>query len=105
MQSGAHAAMTIRRRLAGDDTSRPFRYRDLGSMATVSRFRAVAMLGPLRIGGFIGWVLWLGVHLLFLTGFKNRFSAVARWAVSFVGRGRFERAITRAGPGTPRADG
>ncbi len=92
MQSGAHAAHTIVRRLEGKP-SRPFRYRDLGTLAVISRFRAVAKVGPLRVGGFIGWLLWLVVHITFLTGFKNRFGALARWVVSFVGRGRYERAL------------
>ena len=47
-----------------------------------------------QVGGFIGWLLWLVVHITFLTGFKNRFGALARWGVSFVGRGRYERALT-----------
>ena len=93
MQSGAHAARTIVRRLEGKPT-RPFRYRDLGTLAVISRFRAVAKIGPLRVGGFVGWLLWLVVHVTFLTGFKNRFGALARWAVSFIGRGRYERALT-----------
>ncbi|MGP0032201.1 MAG: NAD(P)/FAD-dependent oxidoreductase [Acidimicrobiales bacterium] len=100
MQSGVHAARTIGRRLRGDTVVRPFHYRDLGTLATISRFRAVAKIGPLRIGGFFGWVLWLVVHVTFLTGFKNRFGALARWVVSFVGRGRYERALT--GPWTVR---
>ena len=94
MQSGAHAAHTIRRRLKGYDVIRPFHYRDLGTLAAISRFRAVAKIGPFRIGGFLGWLLWLVVHVTFLTGFKNRFGALARWAISFVGRGRYERALT-----------
>ncbi len=93
MQSGAHAAHTIVRRLEGKP-AKPFRYRDLGTLAVISRFRAVAEIGPLRVDGFVGWVLWLVVHITFLTGFKNRFGALARWAVSFVGRGRYERALT-----------
>jgi NADH dehydrogenase len=93
MQSGAHAAHTIVRRLEGKP-AKPFRYRDLGTLAVVSRFRAMAKVGPLRVGGFVGWLLWLVVHITFLTGFKNRFGALARWAVSFVGRGRYERALT-----------
>jgi NADH dehydrogenase len=93
MQSGAHAARTIVRRLEGKP-SKPFRYRDLGTLAVISRFRAVAKIGPLRVGGFVGWVLWLVVHITFLTGFKNRFGALARWVVSFVGRGRYERVLT-----------
>jgi NADH dehydrogenase len=93
MQSGAHAALAIRRRLRGKDEVKPFRYHDLGTLAVISRFRAVAKVGPLRIGGLGGWLLWLVVHVTFLTGFKNRFGALARWTVSFVGRGRYERAL------------
>jgi NADH dehydrogenase len=93
MQSGRHAARTIVGRLDGRPDT-PLRYRDLGSMATISRFSGVAMIGRLRISGFLGWVLWLVVHLTFLTGFKNRVSALARWTISFVGRARSERTIT-----------
>jgi NADH dehydrogenase len=93
MQTGAHAANTIRRRLKGSNAARPFHYHDLGTLAVISRFRAVAKVGPLRVGGLAGWLLWLVVHITFLTGFKNRFGALARWAVSFVGRGRYERAL------------
>ncbi len=93
MQSGVHAAHTIVRRLEGKPP-KPFHYRDLGTLAVISRFRAVAKIGPLRVGGFVGWVLWLVVHVTFLTGFKNRFGALTRWVVSFVGRGRYERALT-----------
>ncbi len=94
MQSGAHAAHTIGRRLRGDPTMKPLHYRDLGTLAVISRFRAVAHIGPVQVGGFIGWTLWLVVHVTFLTGFKNRFAALARWTISFVGRGRYERALT-----------
>lgn len=93
IQSGLHAARTIRRRIDGKP-SNPFRYRDLGTLAAISRFSAAAKIGPIRVVGFIGWLLWLFVHLAFLTGFKNRFGALARWAVSFVGRSRYERALT-----------
>ena len=93
MQSGAHAAHSIVRRLEGKP-GKPFHYRDLGTLAVISRFRAVAKIGPLRVGGFVGWLLWLVVHVTFLTGFKNRFGALTRWLVSFVGRGRYERALT-----------
>ncbi len=93
MQSGAHAARTIALRLRGKP-GEPFKYRDLGSMATISRFRAVATLGPIRLSGFVGWLAWLLVHLAFLTGFKNRVATVASWTIAFIGRGRPERAIT-----------
>ncbi len=101
MQSGAHAAHSIVRRLEGKP-SKPFHYHDLGTLAVISRFRAVAKIGPVRVGGFIGWLLWLVVHVTFLTGFKNRFGALTRWAISFVGRGRYERALTGRWVARPR---
>jgi NADH dehydrogenase len=94
MQSGRHAAKTIARRINRKDDHRPFRYRDLGTMATISRFNAVAYLGPTRLTGFPAWVAWLGIHLTFLTGFKNRFAALAEWTTAFLGRDRRQRTIT-----------
>ncbi len=94
IQGAKHAAKQIRRRLSGDDRSRPFRYLDKGSMATISRFRAVASVGRFRLRGFLAWLAWLAVHLVYLTAFKNRVTALLHWSVSFVGRGRSERTTT-----------
>ena len=94
IQSGRHAAAEIVRRLAGDATPRPFRYRDLGSLAAVSRYYAIAERRHARVWGFAGWLLWLVVHLTFLTGFKNRAGALFHWMISFFGRSRPERTIT-----------
>jgi NADH dehydrogenase len=94
IQSGRHAAHTIAGRLDGDDRERPFRYRDRGSMATISRFHAIASIGRVRLSGFLAWVLWLAVHLLALTGFKNRAAVLFNWAIAFSGRGRPQRAVT-----------
>jgi NADH dehydrogenase len=94
IQSGRHAAGQIKRRLAGKETGQPFTYFDKGSLATISRFSAVASIGRLRLSGFAAWVIWLVVHLLYLVGFKNRVTAVLHWAVSFIGRGRSERVST-----------
>jgi len=93
MQSGIHAANTIKRRLDGKE-SVPFKYRDLGSMATISRFRAIVSFKGLRLSGFLGWLMWLVVHVTFLTGFKNRFQALLHWANTFLGGARAERTIT-----------
>ena len=93
MQSGIHAARTIGKRLAGKETG-PFKYRDLGSMAAVSRRRAVVSFHGIRLSGFLGWLAWLFVHLAFMTGFKNRFTTLVHWGLSFLGTGRTERAIT-----------
>jgi NADH dehydrogenase len=94
IQGGKYAAGQIKRRLAGQEPAGPFRYFDKGSMATISRFHAVASVGKLRFSGFLGWLMWLAVHLLYLVGFKNRVTAVLHWAVSFLGRGRSERVST-----------
>jgi NADH dehydrogenase len=93
MQQGIHASSTIKRRLKSDETA-AFRYRDLGSMATISKFRAVVSFKGIRLSGFLGWCAWLFVHLAFLTGFKNRFTTVFGWAMAFIGNGRPERTIT-----------
>jgi NADH dehydrogenase len=89
-----HAARTIKRRVKGETDERVFRYIDLGSMATIARFRAVVYTGRLRFAGLLGWLAWLFVHLVFLTGFKNRIAALANWTTAFLGRGRRQRTIT-----------
>jgi NADH dehydrogenase len=90
MQGGLHAANTIARKLNGQP-SLPFRYRDLGTVATVGRFRAIASVRRVRLSGFPAWVVWAFVHLGFLTGFGNRLTTLLKWTRSFVGRGRPER--------------
>jgi NADH:ubiquinone reductase (H+-translocating) len=94
MQQGKYVADQIGRRLRRKPDQPPFHYFDKGSMATISRFRAVASIGPLRFGGFIAWVLWLIIHVMYLVGFKNRVTTVLHWAVSFIGRGRSQRTTT-----------
>jgi NADH:ubiquinone reductase (H+-translocating) len=94
MQSGIHAARTITRRLSADTGQRPFRYRDLGTMATIAQFRAVVFIGRIRVTGPAAWLLWLVVHLAFLTGYTNRLAAVANWAIAFLGHNRRQRTIT-----------
>jgi NADH:quinone reductase (non-electrogenic) len=94
MQQGIHAAFTIRRRVRGEDGTKPFRYRDLGSMATISRFRAVVSFKGIRVAGSLGWLLWLFVHLTFMTGFKNRFITILQWLLTFIGKARNERTLT-----------
>jgi NADH dehydrogenase len=94
IQGAKYAAKAIDGRLKDKPAQGPFHYFDKGSMATISRFKAVAMIGKFRLTGFIAWLMWLGVHLVYITGFKNRITAVLHWAVSFLGRGRSERTST-----------
>jgi NADH dehydrogenase len=95
IQGGKYAAGQIARRARGEDLGPPFRYHDKGSLATISRFDAVAEVGRVRTDGFLAWSLWLAVHLLYMVGFKGRVSTLFHWMVSFVGRGRAERAARK----------
>lgn len=91
IQGGKYAAEQIERRLQSREPKGEFHYFDKGSMATISRFRAVASIGNLRFFGFFAWLLWLGVHIMYLIGFKNRASTLFHWAVSFLGDARSQR--------------
>ncbi|MBN9619172.1 MAG: FAD-dependent oxidoreductase, partial [Actinobacteria bacterium] len=95
MQQGRYAADQIRRRIERKPDLPPFHYFDKGSMATISRFRAVASVGPFRFAGLLAWLLWLVIHVMYLVGFKNRVTTVLHWAVSFIGRGRAQRTTTQ----------
>lgn len=94
IQGAKYAAKEIRNRVEGKQPQEPFKYFDKGSMAIISRFRAVAMVGKLRLTGVVAWLMWLGVHLVYLTGFKNQVSALMRWAITFVSNNRSERTTT-----------
>ena len=93
MQGGLHAANTIKRRLKGNE-SVPFKYRDLGSAAAIGRFKAIVSVGPLRLSGFPGFIVWMFVHLAFLNGFGHRFSTLWRWARAMVGHARPDRVFS-----------
>ena len=84
----------IVRGLEGREPKGPFEYFDKGSMATISRFSAVASVGKAQFSGFIAWVLWLAVHLVYIIGFKHRITTLLHWVVTFIGRGRSERVVT-----------
>jgi NADH dehydrogenase len=94
MQTGLYAGRRIRRRLTGGRSLRPFRYHDLGTAAYLARFKAVVAVGPVRLAGFPGWLVWLFVHIAFLTGYRNRLAAVLTWAVTFTRDARRERTFT-----------
>jgi NADH dehydrogenase len=94
MQSGAYAGRRIRHQVTGRPTNKPFRYVDLGSAAYICRGRAVISAGPLRLSGRLGWLAWLFIHIAFLTGYRNRFTAVLTWLVAFSRGVRRERAFT-----------
>jgi NADH:ubiquinone reductase (H+-translocating) len=94
MQSGFYVGHRIRRQAEGRETGKPFRYRDLGSAAYISRGKAVLSAGPLKMSGFAGWVGWLFIHIAFLTGYRNRVGAILTWWSAFTRDRRRERAFT-----------
>jgi NADH dehydrogenase len=93
MQEGLHATRNILRAIAGKPTL-PFRYVNKGSLATIGRSAAVADLGRVRLSGLLAWLAWLGLHLLFLVGFRNRVLVLFEWAWSFLSYDRGARLIT-----------
>ena len=93
MQQGIWAATNIQRRIAGKPTL-PFRYRDLGNMATIGRNSAVADIRGLRLTGFVAWLAWAGVHILNLIGFRNRVLVALQWLWQYLTFQRGARLIT-----------
>jgi NADH dehydrogenase len=94
MQSGLYAGRRVRHELTGEGQVKPFRYIDLGSAAYLARGKAVVAAGPLQLSGFPGWVVWLFIHIAFLTGYRNRVGAILTWWVAFTRDVRRERAYT-----------
>ncbi len=93
MQQGQYVADLIQRRLRGEPAI-PFHYRDRGSMATIGRASAVADLGWVRLSGFLAWLAWLFIHILFLIEFENRMLVLFQWAWNYFTRNRSARLIT-----------
>ena len=93
MQQGTHAADNALRRLDGRPT-REFHYRDRGTMATIGRASAVAVVGGVQLSGLPAWLAWLLVHIMFLIGFRNRFLVLFEWAWAYLSWQRGARLIT-----------
>src|SRR5271154_6393209 len=96
IQGAKYAAKAITSELKGADPANrePFHYFDKGSMATVSRYNAVAKIGRLEFAGFIAWLAWLVLHLVYLVGFKTKITTLLSWTVTFLGRNRGQLTVT-----------
>ncbi len=96
IQGGKYAANLIKAELRGADPQAraPFKYFDKGSMATVSKHSAVAKIGKLEFGGYIAWLAWLFLHLIYLVGYRSKIATLLSWANTFWGRGRAQLTIT-----------
>jgi len=93
IQTGRAAARNILASIHGK-TRKAFHYRDKGQMATIGKRKAIAQTGPLKLTGFIAWLAWLFVHILYLVGFKNRFFVFLQWVWSYLFSKRGSRLIT-----------
>jgi NADH dehydrogenase len=98
MQMGKHVAALIKRELDGEKLApvgrKAFVYYDKGTMATIGRSSAVALIKNRKLSGFPAWIAWLAVHLIFLVGFRNRFSVLMHWIYSYFTYKRGARIIT-----------
>ncbi len=101
-QQGSYVARAIRRRLRGQAGTRPFGYRDYGTLATIGRNKAVAEFGPVHLTGFAAWVTWAAAHIFFLIGYRNRVLVSAQWLISYAMHQRGGRIIVESAKPDPR---
>ena len=94
IQMGRFVARNIKRRLRGQPLE-PFRYRDQGTLATIGRNAAVANVYGIKATGFVAWVMWLGIHIIQLIGFRNKLFVLINWAWDYFFYERAARLITR----------
>ncbi|MDF0532288.1 NAD(P)/FAD-dependent oxidoreductase [Tsukamurella sp. 8F] len=96
IQGSTYAAKAIKAGLKGQQATerKPFKYFDKGSMATVSRASAVAKVGKFEFGGFIAWLMWLGLHLWYIVGYQNRVVTLLSWAITFLTNKRGQMTVT-----------
>jgi len=97
LQMGHYAGATIADELAGRSTPtrrKPFVYRDKGSMAVIGKAKAVVQIGRFHFGGFFAWLLWGGIHIAFLIGFRNRLQVLFSWFWNWLLNARDARLIT-----------
>ena len=100
-QQGTHVAETIKRRLAGESSPRPFRYRHAGNLATIGKRAAVIDFGWLKVRGYIAWWIWGLAHIYFLIGVRNRLAVALNWLWIYLTGTRGACLITQ---GTQRSD-
>lgn len=95
IQEAKHVSRIILDELEGHPARPPFDYWDKGSMATIGRSAAVAKMGPIQFTGFLAWIAWLVVHLLFLVGFRNKVAVLWQWFYSYLTYRRGARILIR----------
>ena len=93
-QMGRHTAWNIIASIRGKER-KPFRYRDYGQLATIGRNSAVAVIGRLKLSGYLAWITWLLAHIYFLINFRNRLVVMIDWAVAYWTYQRYARILLR----------
>lgn len=93
MQQGKYVAKRIRAVLAAKQLPGPFRYADRGNMAVIGRNFAILERGGIRMSGYVAWLAWLFIHVLYLADYENRFSVMTTWAWSYFTSARISRLI------------
>lgn len=83
MQQGLYVARVISDHISSDERS-PFQYLDRGAMAIIGRAKTIVQIGSLQLSGFPAWLMWLGVHIFFLLGFRSRFRVMSPWAWYYI---------------------
>ncbi len=94
IQMGRHAALTIESRVERRVLPPPFVYNNKGMLATIGRSAAIGVVGPMKLRGFVAWVMWLFIHLVFLVGFDNQVMVLIQWFWSYVNYKQGARLIT-----------
>lgn len=98
MQRGSYAAKAILRRVKGQPALFSFRYFDKGSLAVIGRAAAVANVFGIHISGFLAWLVWAFIHLMYLVTFQSRLLVFLQWAIQDLTFSRGARLITRVAP-------
>ena len=93
MQSGVFVAELIKKRAAGKDYKKEFKYKNKGNLAVIGRNKAVADLGYFTTKGFIAWILWIFIHICYLIGFDNKASVLVKWALNYFNQDKGTRLI------------
>ena len=98
MQGGGYAAKAILRKLKGQPEPPPFQYFDKGSLAVIGRAAAVANVFGIHFSGFVAWMVWVFIHLMYIVTFQNRLLVFVQWAFQDLTFSRGARLITGVAP-------
>ena len=94
IQQGRYVGLNIKKNISKENR-KPFVYKDKGMMATIGGFKAIGVVGKYEISGFIAWLFWSLIHLIYLIGYKSKFLVAVEWIFAFFFNKRGTRLIYR----------